>query len=168
MTSDNPEILIVDDSIVRHLTLPGAVTYCLSGGKVVDLIDLIPALTDLHPTVNMILTYVGTHDVMDRNSSQLCADLESLCCTIESLGRRCLMSGPIPTLSRGSEWFSHLFSLHHWLKNFCSAAGYEFISNFDYFWNNKSLYRADGLYFNRKGTQQLTTNFIRFIAFNLL
>ena len=29
--SSNPEILIVGDSIVRYLTLPGAITYCLSG-----------------------------------------------------------------------------------------------------------------------------------------
>lgn len=156
--SSNPEILIVGDSIVRYLTLPGAITYCLSGGKVVDLIELIPTLIDLHPTVNIVLAHVGTNDVMARNSSKLHADLESLCYTIESLGKCCLLSGPIPT---------PLFGLHHWLKNFCSAAGYDFISDFDYFWTNPSLYRADGVHPNRKGTNQLTTNFIQFIAFSL-
>lgn len=76
------------------------------------------------------------------------------------------MSGPIPNLSKNSERFSRLFSLHHWLKNFCSAAGYDFISNFDYFWTNSRLYRADDVHPNRKGTKQLTTNSIQFIAFN--
>ena len=153
MVSSNPEILIVGDSIVRHLTLPGAITYCLSGGKVIDLIELITTLIDLHPTVNFALTHVGVNDVMARNS-------------FESLGRRCIMSGPIPNLSKNSERFSRLFSLHHWLKNFCSAAGYDFISNFDYFWTNSRLYRADGVHPNRKGAKQLTANFIQFIAFN--
>ena len=99
--SSNPEILI-GDSIFRYLTLPGAITYCLSGGKVVDLIELIPTLIDLHPTVNIILAHVGTNDVMKRNSRKLQADLESVCCTIESLGKCCLLSGPIPTLSKNS------------------------------------------------------------------
>ena len=134
---------------------------------VVDLIELIQMLIDLHPTVNIVIAHVGTNDVMARKSSKLHAELESLCYTIESLGKWCLLSGPIPTLSKNSERFSRLFGLHHWLKNFCSAAGYDFISNFDYFWTNPILYRADGVHPNRKGTNQLTTNFIQFIAFSL-
>ena len=72
---------------------------------------------------------------------------------------------PIPILPQ-NERFSRLLSLHHWLENFCSAAGYDFISNFDYFWTNSRLYRADGVHSNRKGTKQLTANFIQFIVFN--
>uniref|UniRef100_A0A3B4U6Q4 SGNH hydrolase-type esterase domain-containing protein n=1 Tax=Seriola dumerili TaxID=41447 RepID=A0A3B4U6Q4_SERDU len=141
VVSRNPEILIVGDSVVRYLTLPGAITYCLS--------ELIPTLIDLHPTVNIVLTNVGTNDATDKNSSKLQADPDSLCYTIESLGKRCLMSGPIPTFSKNSERFSRLFSLHDWLKYFY------------YFWTNLSLYRADGVHPNRKGTKHLTTNFIR-------
>ena len=130
------------------------------------MIELIPTLIDLHPSVKFVLAHVGTNDVMARNSSKLQSDLESLCSTVESLGRHCLMSGPIPTLSKHSERFSRLYSLHIWLKNFCSATGYDFISNFDYFWTNSGLYRKDGLHPNRKGTKQLTDNFIQCIAFS--
>ncbi len=45
--SERPEILIVGDSIIRFLKLPGVTTYCLSGGKTADFIELIPALLDL-------------------------------------------------------------------------------------------------------------------------
>lgn len=55
VVSSNPEILIVGDSVIRCLTLPGAITHCTSGGKVVNLIELIQTLTDLHPTVNIVL-----------------------------------------------------------------------------------------------------------------
>ena len=71
VVSSNPESLITDDSDIRYLSLPGAITYCLSSGKVVDLIELIPTLTDLHPTVNIVLTHEGTNAVMARNSSKL-------------------------------------------------------------------------------------------------
>lgn len=76
---------------------------------------------------------------MARNSTKLQDELESLCYTVESLGKLCVMSGPIPTISSSSEQFSGLYHLHSWLKNFCSAAGHDFISNFNYFWMNSSL-----------------------------
>lgn len=131
--STDPKTLIVGDSVVRHLTLPCAITYCLSGGKVTDLTGLIPALIDLHPTVDIVLAHMGANDVMTRNSTKLQDNLESLCYTVESLGKRCAMSGPIPTISSSSEQFSPLHHLHSWLKNFGSAAGYDFISNFSTF-----------------------------------
>lgn len=106
MVSSCPETVVAGDSIVRYMTLPGAITYCLPGGKVGDLIELISALIDLHPTVKSVITHVGTNDVMARKSSQLHADLESLCHTVESIGRHCIMSGPIPAPSKGSELFS--------------------------------------------------------------
>ncbi len=61
---------------------------------------------------------------------------------------------------------SRFFSLHRWLKNFCSATGSDFILNFDSFWTNSSLYRLNGVRLNRKGTKQMTTNFAQFIAFS--
>lgn len=162
----NPEILIVGDSIVRHLILPGAITYSISGGKVSDISQLIPALLDWHPSINIVIIHVGTNDVMARSSLRLQDELETLCFTIESIGKRCIMSGPIPFNSNQSERFSRLYSLHNWLKNFCYAAGHDFISNFDLFWTNSSLYSQDGVHPNTKGIQQLTMNFIQFIAFS--
>ena len=35
-----PEILIIGDSIIRNVELPGAITYCLSGGKIADFASL--------------------------------------------------------------------------------------------------------------------------------
>ncbi|KAL2102901.1 hypothetical protein ACEWY4_002069 [Coilia grayii] len=161
----NPEILIVGDSIVRDLITPSAINYCISGGRVIDISQLIPSLFDRHPSVNIVIVRVGTNDVMARSSIKLQDELETLCLTIESHGKRCIMSGPIPFNSSHSERFSRLYSLHTWLKNFCSAAGHDFIANFDIFWTNSSLYRSDGVHPNKLGLRQLTTNFIQFIQF---
>lgn len=80
----NTEILTAGDSVVGYLTLPGIITFCPSSG---NLIELIPTLPDLHPTIKVVQTHMGTNDVTARNSSKLQADLEHLCCSVESLGR---------------------------------------------------------------------------------
>ncbi|XP_073320704.1 uncharacterized protein [Pagrus major] len=116
-----PEILIIGDSIIRNVHLPGSITYCLSGGITTDFIELIPVLIDLHPSVHTVLLHTGTNDVMSRRSCKLYHDLESLIHTVESLGKRCVLSGPIPTLLKSSERFSRLFSLHTWMQNFTTA-----------------------------------------------
>ena len=161
-----PEILIVGDSIVRFVRLPGAITYCFSGGKTTDFIELIPALLDIHPSVHTVISHSGTNDVMSRQSSKLYYDLESLATTVESLGRRFIFSGPTPSVSKSSEHFSRLYSLHQWLENFSTATGYGFISHFDSFWTRWDLFKHDGLHLNRKGTGILIHNLINFIAFN--
>ncbi len=164
--TERPEILITGDSIVRFVRLPGAITYCLSGGKTADFTELIPALLNIHPTVHTVICHTGTCNVTGRQSIKLHYDLESLATTIESLGRRCVLSGPTPVMSKGSERFSRLFSLHQWLENFTTATGLGFISHFDSFWTKREMFRPDGLHLNRKGTGQLTQNLINFVAFN--
>lgn len=59
-----PEILIIGDSIIRSVELPGAITYCLPGSKVAYIIELSPVLTDLHPSAHTLIVHVGTNDVM--------------------------------------------------------------------------------------------------------
>lgn len=162
-----PEILILGDSIVRFANLPGAVTYCLSGGKTADFIELIPVLLDFHPSIHTVISHSGTNDVMSRHSIKLHHDLESLATTVECLGRRFILSGPIPSLSKSSERFSRLFSLHQWMENFSTATGLAFISHFDSFWTRQDLFKHDGLHLNKRGTGVLIQNFINFIAFNL-
>ena len=152
---------------MRFVNLPGAVTYCLSGGKTADFIELIPILLDFHPSIHTVISHSGTNDVMSRHSSKLHYDLESLAITVESLGRRFILSGPIPSLSKSSERFSRLFSLHKWMENFSTATGLSSISHFDSFWTKRVLFKHDGLHLNKRGTGVFSRNLINFIAFNL-
>ena len=102
---------------------------------------------------------------MDRKSAQLHSEIEELCVKLESLGKSCILSGPIPSPARGSECFSRLYSLHQWLKNFSIAAGYNFIGNYDLFWTRYDFYDKDQFHPNKEGVKQLTFNFLNFIAF---
>lgn len=56
--------------------------------------------------------HAGTNDVMARQSIKLHHELESLVSVVECLGRRYVLSGPTPSMTKSSERFSHLFSLH--------------------------------------------------------
>ncbi|KAL7381650.1 hypothetical protein ABVT39_008840 [Epinephelus coioides] len=81
LKNDRPEILVVGDSIFRFVRLPGAITYCLSGAKTDDLIELIPTLLDIYPSVHAVISHSGTNDVMSRQSTKLHYELESLVTT---------------------------------------------------------------------------------------
>ena len=165
--TERAQLLVVRDSIVRNVKLPGAFTYCLSGGKTSDFSELIPALLDVHPSVHTVLVHTGTNDVMSREPFKLQSELSSLVDTIQSLGKRCVLSGPLGDLFNSSERFSRLLSLHTWMQNYCSATDVDFISNFDYFWNQRDFFKRDRLHPNIKGTATLTLNFINCIAFSL-
>ena len=165
--ADRAQVLLVGDSITRSIKLPGGFTYSLSGGKTADFIQLIPALIDVHPCVHTILIHSGCNDVMNRESSSLQADLSSLAVTVQSLGKRCVLSGPIPDMFNNSERFSRILGLHTWLQKYCSTSDVSFINNFDSFWCQGDLFKNDKLHPNVKGRGTLYRNFINFIAFSL-
>lgn len=162
--SASPEFLLVGDSMIRSVSLPRAITFSLSGGKTADCTKLISALLDHYPTILTVIIHIGTNDIIARQSCKLHLDLEALVAIVESLGVRCILSGPIPLVTNSSERFSHSFNLHLWMQNFTSATGYGFISNFDAFWKVPSFYRNDGLHLNATGLATLARNYNNFIT----
>lgn len=160
-----PQILLLGDSTIRQEKLPACITYCVNYGKVSDITSLLPKILEIHPSVTMIIIHAGANNVMERQSARLHREFEELCFKIESLGKRCIISGPIPSPVHGSECFSRLFSLHQWLNNFSTASGFNFVGHFDYFWARLDLYDKDGIHPNQDGIRQLTFNLLNYIAF---
>lgn len=159
-----PQVLLLGDACTKGVKLPNSVTYCFSSGKTGDFTRLIPKLLNHHPSVETVIIHTGSFDLMDRQSARLHEDFEELCVTIESLGKQCILSGPIPSPLRSNEHFSRLFGLHHWLSHFCVAAGYNFVPNFDSFWANHYLFNSDGLHLSAGGAKQLTSNLMEFLS----
>ena len=77
---------------------------------------------------------------------------------IESLWKICFFSGPIPAMRKSSENFSHIFSMHPWLDNFCVATGLGFINHLNCSWTREHPYKWDNLHLNRRGTRLLITD----------
>lgn len=74
---------------------------------------------------------MGTNDVRYKQSIKLHHDMELLAVTVtESLGKLYVISGPIPTLRKGCEGFSRLFSF----------ISFSFLDHFDVFFNRRDLY----------------------------
>lgn len=120
-----------------------------------------------------MIVHAGANDVMARQFIKLQSNFECLTTTLKSLGKTCILSGPIPSRGLGTEHFSRLFSLHCWVQNFCTATGFIFLfcfdfflffNNFDSFWSNKGLTSKDGIHPNELGVKQLTANLIDFVA----
>ena len=120
-----------------------------------------------HTSVKIVIIHTGNNEMMFRQSAKLHLDLEEICFLIETLGKRCIVSGPLPSPSMGSEYISRLYGLHQWLCHFCLAAGFNFISNFDSFWTRHDLFNTDRFYPNREGIRLLTSNLLKYIAFGI-
>lgn len=119
---------------MKFVDLPGALTYCLSSGKIAYFIELSSMLIEAHPSGQTVKIDTGTSYIMSRQSIKLQHNTESLILTIKSLGKHCLLSGLILTMATISEHLSCLFSLHQWLQNFCAKTDYGLIRHLDSFW----------------------------------
>uniref|UniRef100_A0A8C9XWN1 SGNH hydrolase-type esterase domain-containing protein n=1 Tax=Sander lucioperca TaxID=283035 RepID=A0A8C9XWN1_SANLU len=73
-------------------------------------------------------------------------------------GKSVFISGPLPSLGRGSCLFSRLLSLNTWLQLTCSIHKIGFIDNFNLFWERGSLFSRDGIHPNTRGSQMLRGN----------
>ena len=138
---------------------PSPIVSHFSGAKIKDLITHIPDIIRLNQSVHSVIVHVGLNDIKARNtqSADLRNDYEALANLIESLNKKCLFSGLLPTLHNHSEIFSRLFSADNWIRNFCVACGYGYIDNFDSFWNIPKLFQ-DKIHLNNKGKKILATN----------
>lgn len=70
--------LVIGDNIIRHIRSKTSTTYCYPSAKVLDIIQMIPALVSKHPHANNIAVHVGTNNMSDTESEILKRDFISL------------------------------------------------------------------------------------------
>ncbi len=75
------------------------------------MIEQVPAILEVHLSVHSMILHLGANDVVRRQSAKLNYEFESLATTIESLGKSCIFSGLIPTLSSKALNTSATFSV---------------------------------------------------------
>uniref|UniRef100_A0A3P9LAJ1 SGNH hydrolase-type esterase domain-containing protein n=1 Tax=Oryzias latipes TaxID=8090 RepID=A0A3P9LAJ1_ORYLA len=94
-----------------------AVTRCFPGAEVMDILQKLPdLLLSLPSTIIRILVHVGTNDTTLQQSEVTKRDFLDLFHFLKNTGKTVFISGPIPTLSRGSTRFSRILSLNTWLQ----------------------------------------------------
>ena len=154
-----PTTAIVGDSIIRHVRFFNATTYCFPGATVSTIIDKLPGLLQSFPdSIKRIILHIGANDVVRCQSELLKVDFKNLFTILKDCGKSVFISGPLPTLGLGDYRYCRLLSLHFWLRSACSSFGFDFIDNFNLFWNRSAFYRYDGLHPGRLGSRILTAN----------
>uniref|UniRef100_A0A3P9LE71 SGNH hydrolase-type esterase domain-containing protein n=1 Tax=Oryzias latipes TaxID=8090 RepID=A0A3P9LE71_ORYLA len=143
--------LIIGDSITRNIRYFNAVTRCFPGAKVKDILQKLPdLLPSLPSTITRIIVHVGTNDTTRQQSEVTKLDFLDLFLVLKNTGKTVFISGPIPTLSRGSTRFSRILSLNTWLQSASCKFRFGFIDNFNLFWNRPFFYRPDAYLSCRK------------------
>ncbi|XP_010784345.1 uncharacterized protein [Notothenia coriiceps] len=123
-----------------------------------DLAEKILHIGAEHPTVKNVVLHIGTNDVVKQLSEMLKKDFKCLLETVSSLNAEVFISGPLPPVRRGVERFSRLFALNTWLSTACTDHSVNFIDNFNFFWDRRHLYKANGVCLNKSGVKLFISN----------
>ena len=142
-----PSVLVIGDSIIKHVRYFNAITHCLPGATVPILHDKLASLLPSLPTsVSTIVVHIGTNDTARTPSEHVAAAFRELFQFLKTTGKMIFISGPIPTFRKGDLRFSRLFCLSTRLRTASCGENLGFIDNFDLFWERASFYSLDGLH----------------------
>ena len=156
----DPEILIVGDDAVRDVkSIRNSKVLCFPKDKVSDINYRIPDLAAAHPMVKILILHIGTYDIEEKKSEVLKQHFKALFATLKTLDSDVMVciSGPLPSMSGGDEYFSRLSAFSQWLSTACINESVKFIDNFGFFWDRKHLF-ADGNKLNKKGLKLFAAN----------
>uniref|UniRef100_A0A3B4VIB5 Uncharacterized protein n=1 Tax=Seriola dumerili TaxID=41447 RepID=A0A3B4VIB5_SERDU len=113
---------------------PGPQTVILGDCAVKDLRSIILHIMAAHPNVKNLILHIGTNDVVKQQSEVLKQVFIDLLYTVSSLNAEVV------------ERFSRLLALNTWLLVACTIHLLHFIHNFNFFWDRRYLFKADGLF----------------------
>ena len=156
----DPEILIVGDDAVKDVkNIRKAKVLCFPKDKVAVINDKILDLVAANPTVKTLILHIGTCDIEEKKSEVLKQHFKALFATLKTLNSdvRVCISGPLPSMRGGDEYFSRLFALSQWLSTACINESLHFIDNFGFFWDRKHLF-TDGNNLNKRGIKLYAAN----------
>ena len=160
MPEIDPEILIVGDDAVKEVkSIRNAKVLCFPKDSVPDINDKILDLVTANPTMKTMILHIGTCDIEEKKSEVLKQHFKALFATFKTLNNdvRLIISGPLPSMRGGDEYFSRLFALSQWLSAECINESVEFIDNFGFFWDRRHLF-ADGNKLNKRGQKLFAVN----------
>ena len=153
-----PEILIVGDAAVKDVKniKRKAKVLCFPKDTVSDMNDRILDLVDSHPTVKTLILQIGTNDT--EGSEIIKEHFTALFSTLSSLDVNLCILGPLPQTRGSDERFSRLSGLNKWLSTTCANESVHFIDNFNFFWDRRHLFAANGIHLNKKGVKLYISN----------
>ena len=153
LTPSPPSTIILGDLIIRNVSIFNARTVVFPGATVVDTTDKIREVAMSFPSAGSLVLHVGTNYIGKRQLELFKSDFIRLFSVLKYLHHKVSISGPSPTVGRGSGRFSRLLGLNTWLQSACRAHNVHFFDNFNPFWQRSKLFAVDGFHLNFAGAR---------------
>ena len=155
---DTEEIRLVGDSLCRPLLTEfcgraprSRRRYCIPGGGVDDVIAAVDAVSSQAPENTTYVIHVGTNDVQRTRSEELLDKYRKMMRTYKEKSNKVIVSGIIPRRQAGSRFYAFASSLNRRLENLCKEENVGFVSTWDNFYYDSSLFSVDGLHLSPIG-----------------
>lgn len=152
---DQPNAIIIGDSMVRGLRMPNSTTFVYGGATIERIISKISSTLPKDNTVKYLAVHVGTNNVKHDGQAEIIDKFDLLCKEIQNAIRRprgteVILSGiyhraDSPAMNR------KIAAVNNALELLCERYGFIFMENNDTAANSARIYKADGLHLNQHG-----------------
>ena len=162
--------LVIGDSTIKHITMKAGLvadkgkdntTYKALKNKasIADMAETAKyLLKNRLIKVNKVVLHAGVNDARTLATEKIKEGIRTFSNTVKELGRKLVISGPIPHMNMSSEIFSRVVAMNKWLDTNANELDVTFINNFDLFWSNEHLYEMDRETMNSLGAFVLSNN----------
>ena len=103
------------------------------------------------PANTTYVIHVGTNDVQRTRSEELLDKYRKMMRTYKEKSNKVILSGIIPRRQAGSRFYACASSLNRRLENLCKDENVGFVSTWDNFYYDPSLFSGDGLHLSPIG-----------------
>ena len=158
---DDPSIILVGDSLVRHqdkeFCRRGArrKNMCYPGGRIQDITEKIDDLVVNSSEETVFVHLVGTNNVVSGRSEETFRRYRNLVEKLRDSRRRSVVCGLLPRYDVGSLILSRMLGLNTRVQDLCRKEGVMFVDLWDDFCTDRNFYGKDGLHLNRIGKARL-------------
>lgn len=158
---DEPSLILVGDSLVRHQDEefcrkgPRRKHFCYPGKKIEDITERVDDLVANSSEQTVFTYFVGTNNVKNGRSEDIVKKYKALISKLQVSRRRSVICGLIPRYDVDSLTLSRMMGINTRVHDMCRKEGVMFADVWDHFNRDRSLYGKDGLHLSSVGKARL-------------
>ena len=159
--SDEPSLILVGDSLIRHQDDefckkgPRRKHLCYPGKKIEDITERVDDLVANSSERTVFAYFVGTNNVKAGRSEDTVRKYKALIKKLQESRRQSVICGLIPRYDVDSLTLSRMIGINTRVQDLCKKEGVMYIDVWDHFNRDRSLYGKDGLHLSSVGKARL-------------
>ena len=158
---DEPSLILVGDSLVRHQDEefckkgPKRKHFCYPGKKIEDITERVDDLVANSSEQTVFTYFVGTNNAKTGKSEEIVKKYKALINKLQESRRRSVICGLIPRYDVDSLTLSRMMGINARVQDLCKKEGVMFVDVWDHFNRDRSLFGKDGLHLSSVGKARL-------------